>query len=72
MGRNWSRDDPVRDAEDYAGQDDPRPLVGHCKVCGAELHESCRGWDPDDGYEIDGDYVCDDCLREYFKDRRIR
>ena len=67
----WS-DDPVKDAEYWACREDPRTLIGHCKVCGAPLHSSCEGWDADDGYLIDGDAVCDDCLREYLKDRRIK
>lgn len=71
-GRNWFRDDPIRDAEDWAAREDPRPLAGHCEVCGCELHNSCPGWDPDDGYEIEGVVICDDCIREYFKDRRLR
>lgn len=71
--RNWERDDPVRDAEEWANSEDERPLVGHCEVCDAPLHSSSPGWDPDDGYEIeDNVFVCADCLHEYFKERRIR
>ena len=65
-------DDPVKDAEYWASREDPRPLIGHCKICGAPLHSSCEGWDADDGFLIDGDAVCDDHLREYLKDRRIK
>ena len=71
MSRNWGRDDPVADAEDWA--EDRRPLVGNCEVCGCELHGGDDRWDADDGYEVeDNVFVCDDCLREYFKDRRIK
>ena len=65
-------DDPVKDAEYWANRADPRPLIGHCEICGAPLHSSCEGWDADDGFLIDGDAVCDDHIREYLKDRRIK
>lgn len=72
MSRNWGRDDPVADAEDWASREDERPLLGYCEICGCELRGSSSGWDADDGYEINGDYVCADHLHEYFKDQKIR
>ena len=70
MGRNWFIDDPERDAEEFG--EDTRPLLGHCEVCDAPLHGSTSTEDADDGYEIEsGVFVCDDCLREYFKDKKI-
>lgn len=70
--RNYYRDDPIRDAEDNTEKEDPRPLVGHCEVCGMALHGGSEGWDPDDGYEIGSEFICADCLHEYFKDYRIK
>lgn len=64
-------DNPIADAEAWASRKDPRPLVGYCCICGAELRGTAPGWDADDGYFIEGDVVCDDCLREYMKGRRI-
>lgn len=72
MSRNWGRDDPVADAEDWASREDERPLLGYCKICGCELRGSSNGWDADDGYIIDNELVCDDCLREHFKEMRIK
>lgn len=34
-------------------------VVGYCACCGDEIYEG------DDVYEIDGDLIHDDCLREY-------
>ena len=70
--RNWCYDDPVRDAEEYITRKDPRPLIGHCCECGCELRGSNNGWDADDGYIIDNEVICDDCLREHFKEERIK
>jgi hypothetical protein len=70
--RNWYRDNPVADAEDWASREDPRPVAGKCKICGALLHNGYNGWDPDDGYEIDGDVICADHLHEYCKNWRLK
>lgn len=61
--------DPVADAEAYAI--DKRPLLGTCAVCGKEIHGGSDRYEPDDAYLIEGDYVCDDHLREYFADNKI-
>lgn len=63
---------PIADAEEWGNREDPRPLLGHCNICDCEIHGSGNGWDPDDAYVIEGDYVCDDCLREYMKEWRIK
>lgn len=63
--------DPIADMEE--SQIDRRPLVGYCEVCGIELHGGNDYYEPDDGYEIEnGVYVCEDHLRDYFYDRRIK
>lgn len=62
-------DDPIRDAE--KAQEDPRPIIGHCPVCGGEVRGERNGWDADEAFNFDGEYVCWDCLHEYFRDRRI-
>jgi hypothetical protein len=70
MSRCWTRDDPVRDAEDAAT--DKRPILGYCAECGCEIHGGNDFYEPDDAYYINGDYICDDHLRDYFEDCRIR
>ena len=64
-GRNWYRDDPVRDAEDWAAREDTRPLLGHCEICGQEIYGEDDDYDADDAYVFEGDYVCDNCLFKY-------
>jgi hypothetical protein len=59
-------------SEEYITRKDPRPLIGHCCECGCELRGSSNGWDADDGYIIDNEVICDDCLREHFREMRIK
>ena len=37
MSRNWNRDDPVLDAEDYANRS--YPTVGTCECCQMPIYE---------------------------------
>lgn len=69
MSRCWTRDDPVRDAEDAAT--DKRPILGYCAECGCEIHGSMPGWYADEAYCINGEYVCRDHLEDYFRDNKI-
>ena len=36
-GRNWYRDDPVRDAEDHFSRE--APTIGICEHCGQPIYE---------------------------------
>ena len=65
MGRNWGRDEPERDFEDWANREDTRPIVGYCPVCDEPVYGENEGWDADDAYEFDGDVVHADCLIKY-------
>jgi hypothetical protein len=69
MSRCWTRDDPVRDAEDAAT--DKRPILGYCAECGCEIHGGNDFYEPDDAYCIDDEYVCDDCLRTYMSRYKV-
>jgi len=69
--RNWTRDDPIADAEDYAT--DTRPVLGCCPICGIEIHAGTATYDPDDAYQFtDGVLVCEDHLHEYFKEYKLK
>lgn len=57
MNRNYFRDDPVADAEEYANR--PTPIVGRCVECGKAI----ATWEI--RYEIQGDLICDDCIYEW-------
>lgn len=70
MGINWNRDDPVADAEEAAT--DKRPVLGHCEVCGCEIHGSTEFYDPDDAFCIEGAYICFDHLHNYFIDCKLK
>lgn len=58
--RDWNRDDPIADAEDYCCESDPQAL--RCDECGEEM----------DGeyYLIDDVKYCSYCMRSLFR-RRI-
>lgn len=59
--RNWNRDDPVADAEDYA-QRGPF-AIGHCEECGDRIYRDVSH------IEMDGIYLCDDteCINAYVR-----
>ena len=63
MGRNWGRDDPVADAEDWSGRE--APVIGECEYCHEPIHEG------EDYYDIEGTLLHDDCdfdwLRQFKK-----
>lgn len=65
MFRDWSRDDPVRDAED--AQRDDRPIIGTCDECGGEIHGSAPGWHGDEIFESNEIKVHVDCLMAWTK-----
>lgn len=69
--RNWCRDNPIQDAEESAV--DKRPVLGHCEICGCEIHGGTAAYDPDDAYQFDdGVVVCEDHLHEYFKEYKLK
>lgn len=63
--RNWYRDDPVKDAEDWAAREDPRPIIGECPVCGEPVRGEDDWYEKDDAYIIDEHVVHDNCLRQF-------
>lgn len=68
--RNWSVDDPVRDAEDAA--EDTRPIKGYCEYCGDEIHGGDVTHYGDEAYDFDGVLVCEDCLSIYTNEHKIK
>ena len=67
--RDWTRDDPVRDAEDHANREDKRPVIGTCPICQAEIHGESDGYYADEAYQIDGWWVCEDHVFDFLKKR---
>lgn len=61
-GRNWFRDDPIRDAEDYAARE--APVKGICEHCGQPIY------DGDDYYDIEDTLLHEDCLRDWAEQYR--
>lgn len=66
----WTND-PVSDAERWASREDERPLLGKCEICGEEIHGGDGWYEPDDAYDIDGELICDDCLRKWAEKYKI-
>lgn len=52
MGRNWFRDDPVADAEDWA-EHEPK-ISGYCESCKKAIYKG------ESYYDIEGELLCDD------------
>lgn len=70
MGRNWSRDEPELDWEDYAAsREDNRPIIDTCPVCGEPVHDENEDWEKDDAYEIDGWVLHEDCVLKFLQQR---
>lgn len=63
---------PIGDAERWASREDERPLFGYCEICGREIRGSNDGWEADDAYKIDEELICDDCLRRWADDFKIK
>lgn len=57
--------DPVKDAENWFGREDPRPILGNCPICGEPVYGEDDGWDADDAYELDGEVIHSDCVFKY-------
>lgn len=53
MARNWYRDDPVRDAEEYANRE--LPVIGKCEYC----NEDILSWETH--YNVEGLLLHDAC-----------
>ena len=68
-GRDYSRDDPVTDAEEWASREDNRPVMGVCPVCGQNVCDENDFYGKDDAFEIDGEIIHEDCVMEFLKDR---
>lgn len=72
MSRDWNRDDPVKDAEDWVSREEERPALGTCPVCGEVVYGENGKWEKDDAFEIDGEIIHEDCVIEYLKLRGYR
>lgn len=69
MGRNWCRDDPERDAEDWASREDTRPVIDTCPVCHKLVRGESEDYEKDDAYEIDGWVLHADCVLKFLEKR---
>lgn len=65
MYRDYTRENPELDAEEYANRGNNRPILDTCPVCGEPVYGGNDEYNPDDAYEIDGSVVHDDCVIEY-------
>lgn len=45
--------------------EDDRPVIGECAVCGCDIHGESPGYYGDVYYDFYGEYVCEDCLKDY-------
>lgn len=64
--RNWGRDDPERDWEDFCERnEDHRPIIGICPVCGEPVRDGDKYYEKDDAYELDTDVIHRDCIYKY-------
>lgn len=61
--RDWTRDDPVRDADLFAI--DSRPVIGKCLRCGNEICGPKGGYGGDRRYEFLEGMVCFSCYPEW-------
>ena len=64
-GRNWYRDEPEQDWEDWASRGENRPIIDTCPVCGEPIYGADDEYEADYAYLIDGDYVHCDCVIDY-------
>lgn len=66
MYRDYGRDDPVADAEEYASRESE--FVGYCETCGQAIYKG------DDYLDIDGTYLHDDydCTAYWLKQFKVR
>ena len=56
-------DDPIRDAERYHGEAE---VIGKCEHCGDDIYEG------EDYYDIEGEIIHEDCLREWAEKYLVR
>ncbi len=64
--RNPYRDEPELDWEDYCERnEDHRPIMGICPVCGEPVRDEDFHYEKDDAYEIDGEVVHEGCIKRY-------
>ena len=64
--RDWTRDDPVRDAERWFSRENNRPVMCQCAECGGDIHNEDDYYEADVAYLFDnGDVVCSGCLVDY-------
>ena len=72
MYRSLWTDDPVADAEAWVSREDKRPLRGYCEICKEPVYGENDGYDADDAYLFEDGIVCDRCLYDYLKTRRVK
>lgn len=64
--RDWTRDDPVLDAERWFSRDNNRPVMCQCEECGCDIHREDDYFEADDAFLFDsGEVVCFNCLYDY-------
>lgn len=69
MTRNYYRDEPVLDARD--DDEDPRPIIAHCSVCGYPIKGAFGFWDKEEAYYLNDEYVCEVCIMKYLRGHRV-
>lgn len=68
MSRDWTRDDPERDAEDWINRSDGRPLLDICPVCDKPVYGGNDDYEADDAFELDENIIHSDCVITYLKE----
>lgn len=59
-------DDPIRDAERHQAWLDARQeVIGKCEHCGDDIYAD------EDYYDIEGEIIHEDCLREWAEKYRV-
>lgn len=68
--RNFGRDEPELDAEDYGR--DSRPVIGACCICGRDIYGENVSYYGDDAYDVGGELFHDgDCAREWLEQFKV-
>lgn len=63
---------PEGDAERWVSREDKRPLRGLCQICKKPVYGENESYYADDAYEFEDGIVCDACIYEYLKTRRVK
>lgn len=63
--RDWTRDAPELDAEEFLNRNNTQPILDTCLICGKPVFGSNDEYFGDDAYRIDDDIVHCECAIEY-------